>query len=146
MISPDLYNQTLRKVAMVFQGRSEDLISLLYKQMEKYSLRLEYEKAAEIRDQIKGLKQVQEDQKMILPDSTISMDIVGMAKDEKIAVIQIFQMRSGKLVGRLGYISDANQYNDSTIIKRIIEEHNGKLILSDSKFGGAKIKIEFLII
>jgi len=33
-----------------------------------------------------------------------------------------------------------------SIVKRIIEEHNGKLILSDSKFGGAKIKIEFLIV
>ena len=32
------------------------------------------------------------------------------------------------------------------IVKRIVEEHNGKLILSDSKFGGAKIKIEFLIV
>ena len=33
-----------------------------------------------------------------------------------------------------------------SIVKRIIEEHNGKLILSDSKLGGAKIKIEFLIV
>jgi len=33
-----------------------------------------------------------------------------------------------------------------SIVKRIIEEHNGKLILSDSKLGGAKIKIEFMIV
>ena len=33
-----------------------------------------------------------------------------------------------------------------SIVKRIVEEHNGKLILRDSKLGGAEIMIEFLII
>ena len=49
------YRKTLIKVAMVFQGRHEELVSLLEEQMSKLSENLEYESAGIIRDQIKTL-------------------------------------------------------------------------------------------
>ena len=119
------YHLILKKVAMIFQGRSQELIHLLNDQMSKYSKRLEYERAAEIRDQIKGLEKVQEEQKMILPDSSISRDVIAMARDNRVSAIQIFQMRSGKLVGRLGYITKATNEDNSSILQRIVEEHYG---------------------
>ncbi len=117
------YHKTIKRVSMIFQGRTDDLSDLLKEQMVKYADQQQYELAASVRDQIKGLNQLQEEQKMTLPDSSISRDVVAMARDEKLASIQIFQMRSGKLVGRLGYIADANKFSDSLILKRIIEEH-----------------------
>ncbi len=122
-ISPELYRKTLNQVAMIFQGRSQELIKLLRVKMQKYSLLLEFEKAAELRDQISGLETVHQDQKMILPDSSISWDVIGISSDDKNSAIQIFQIRCGKLVGRLGYVAPSSDTQEEIILKRIIEEH-----------------------
>ena len=123
MISSDDYHRTLRKVAMVFQGRSDELQHLLQEQMQKYADRTDYESAARVRDQLHGLDQLTADQKMSLPDSSVSRDVLALACDERVAAVQLFQMRAGKLVGRLGYTADASGLSPGLILQRVIEEH-----------------------
>ena len=123
MISSDDYHRTLRKVAMVFQGRSDELQHLLQEQMQKYADRTDYESAARVRDQLHGLDQLTADQKMSLPDSSVSRDVLALACDERLAAVQLFQMRAGKLVGRLGYTADASGLSPGLILQRVIEEH-----------------------
>ncbi len=122
-ISSEDYHRTLRKVAMVFQGRSDELQTLLHEQMSRYAERLDFESAAKIRDQLQGLDQLTEDQKMSLPDSSVSRDVIALACDERVAAVQLFQMRAGKLVGRLGYTADAEGIDIGLILQRVIEEH-----------------------
>jgi excinuclease ABC subunit C len=122
-ISSEDYHRTLRKVAMVFQGRSDELQRLLSEQMERYAERLDFEAAARVRDQLQGLDQLTADQKMSLPDASVSRDVVALACDERLAAVQLFQMRAGKLVGRLGYMADAQGLDPGLILQRVIEEH-----------------------
>ena len=122
-ISSEDYHRTLRKVAMVFQGRSDELQQLLQEQMERYAERMDYESAARVRDQLQGLDQLTADQKMSLPDSSVSRDVLALAFDERLAAVQLFQMRAGKLVGRLGYTADASGLEPGLILQRVIEEH-----------------------
>ena len=106
-ISSDDYHRTLRQVAMVFQGRNDELLQLLEEQMERYAERLDFESAARVRDQLQGLNTLTADQKMSLGDSSVSRDVIALAADGRVAAVQLFQMRAGKLVGRLGYTADA---------------------------------------
>ena len=106
LISPEDYRKTFQKVAMVFQGRSGELIDTLTAQMEKAALALNFEQAAKIRDQIAGLKSLTADQKVSLPDDTVSRDAIALAGDERHACIQLFQIRAGRLVGRLGFVAE----------------------------------------
>jgi excinuclease ABC subunit C len=106
-ISSENYHKTLRQVAMVFQGRNEELLSLLHQQMQAYAERLDFEKAARVRDQLQGLESLTADQKMSIGDSSVSRDVIALASDGRVAAVQLFQMRAGKLVGRLGYMADA---------------------------------------
>jgi len=144
-ISSEDYHQTLRQVAMVFQGRNDDLMQLLREQMERYAERLDFEAAAAVRDQLQGLDSLTSDQKMAGGDASVSWDVVALAADAKVAAVQLFQMRAGKLVGRLGFTADADlpgcvpppsdpgQQNETTaaaidrrhglILQRVIEEH-----------------------
>ncbi len=122
-ISSEDYHRTLRKVAMVFQGRSDELQILLIEQMERYAERLDFESAARVRDQLQGLDQLTADQKMSLPDSSVSRDVLALACDDKVAAVQLFQMRAGKLVGRLGFTADAQGLDPGQILQRVIEEH-----------------------
>jgi excinuclease ABC subunit C len=106
-ISSEDYHHTLRQVAMVFQGRNEELLELLQEQMERYAERLDFESAARVRDQLQGLDTLTADQKMSIGDSSVSRDVIALAADGRVAAVQLFQMRAGKLVGRLGYTADA---------------------------------------
>ena len=122
-VSSEEYHQILRKVAMVFQGRSDELRLLLNQQMERYAERLDFESAARIRDQLQGIDQLTADQKMSLPDASVSRDVLAVAQDDHFAAIQLFQMRAGKLVGRLGFAADATDLQAGLILQRVIEEH-----------------------
>ena len=122
-ISSEDYRNTLKRVEMIFQGRTEELRSLLEKQMHSFSELLKFEEAGSVRDQLKGIDRLYETQKMIIPDSSVCRDIIALASDENISSVQIFQMRSGKLIGRLGYFSDNNNLNSSQILQKVIENH-----------------------
>ena len=127
-ISSDDYHRTLRQVAMVFQGRNEELLDLLHEQMDKYAERLDFESAARVRDQLQGIDTLTADQKMSLGDSSVSRDVLAMAADARVAAVQLFQMRAGKLVGRLGFTADAIgadglPLEPGRILQRVVEEH-----------------------
>ncbi len=122
-ISSEDYHNILKRVEMIFQGRTDELTKLLEEQMHEYSMGLKFERAALIRDQLNGISKLYESQKMIIPDSSVCRDIIGIATDNNISAIQIFQMRSGKLIGRLAYLYKLAQFNVNQIIQKIIEEH-----------------------
>lgn len=122
LISPEDYRKTVQKIAMVFQGRTQELIDILAAQMQKSAEALNFESAARIRDQIAGLKSLNADQKVSLPDDTVSRDAIALAASEQHACIQLFQIRAGQLVGRLGFVADAHA-EPGAILQRVLEEH-----------------------
>lgn len=123
LVTPEDYHKTVRKVAMVFQGRTDELVEILLRQMEKAAADLNFETAAHIRDQIAGIKNLAADQKVALADDTVSRDAIALAADEHHACIQLFQMRAGRLVGRLGFVADAQSGTPGEILQRVLEEH-----------------------
>ncbi|AVH71902.1 excinuclease ABC subunit UvrC [Nostoc sp. 'Lobaria pulmonaria (5183) cyanobiont'] len=122
MISPEEYRKIVQKIAMVFQGRTQELIDILTQQMNAAAENLNFESAARIRDQISGLKSLTADQKVSLPDDTVSRDAIALAADEQHACIQLFQIRAGQLVGRLAFVADAHA-EPGAILQRALEEH-----------------------
>jgi excinuclease ABC subunit C len=123
LITPDAYRATLQRVAMVFQGRTSELVNTLTQAMETAAAALQFEVAARLRDQITALQEIGVEQKVSLPDDTISRDAIALAADAQSACVQLFQVRAGRLVGRLGYIADARTGETGDILQRVLEEH-----------------------
>ena len=123
IISSDDYKKIIKQVSMIFQGRNDDLELFLQTKMSQFSDDLDYENAAKIRDQITGLRLLTESQKISIPDSSINRDIFGIVSEKNVASIQIFQMRSGKLIGRIGYSQKLNNEDENLILQRVLEEH-----------------------
>lgn len=131
LISPEEYRKIVQKVAMVFQGRSSELIDILTEQMHKQAELLNFEAAARFRDQINGLKSLSAEQKVSLPDDTVSRDAIALAADAQHACIQLFQIRAGKLVGRLAFVAEVPTLSSPSnegglmgaILQRVLEEH-----------------------
>ena len=129
LISPEDYHKIIQKVAMIFQGRTGELIDSLNQQMETAAETLNFETAAKIRDQIQGLKSLNADQKVSLPDDRVSRDAIALAANDKLACIQLFQIRAGQLVGRLGFQAEVIQFDPQkesefgAILQRVLEDH-----------------------
>ena len=133
MISPEEYRKVVQKIAMVFQGRTQELIDILTQQMNAAAEDLNFESAARVRDQLSGLKSLTANQKVSLPDDTVSRDAVALAlpsgialagdeQHEQYACIQLFQIRAGQLVGRLAFVANAHA-EPGAILQRALEEH-----------------------
>jgi len=123
LVSAEEYRKTIQKIAMVFQGRTGELIDVLKENMNQAAESLNFEAAARIRDQIAGIKSLGADQKVSLPDDTVSRDAIALAADNQHACIQLFQIRAGRLVGRLGFFADAQSGTPGAILQRVLEEH-----------------------
>jgi excinuclease ABC subunit C len=123
LIEPEEYRKTLTKVAMIFQGRTSELVETLNEQMEQAAELLNFEHAARLRDQIAGLTSLNAGQKVTLTDDTISRDAIALMSDDHHACIQLFQIRAGRLVGRLGFVADAESGDPGAILQRVLEEH-----------------------
>ncbi|MFS8117746.1 MAG: excinuclease ABC subunit UvrC [Microcoleus sp.] len=106
LMSTEDYQKIIQKVAMIFQGRTQELLDILEPQMEQAAEDLNFETAARIRDQIKGLQSLSAGQKVSLPNDTVSRDAIALAADTEHACIQLFQIRAGQLVGRLGFMAE----------------------------------------
>ena len=151
-ISSEEYKKIIKQASMIFQGRNEDLVKLLQNKMKFFSDELQFEKAAKIRDQIEGLKLLTESQKISIPDSSINRDIFGIISKNNISSIQIFQMRAGKLVGRIGYNQEIKDFSEEEILQKVLEEHYinvdnveiPKEILIQFEFTNKKILEEWL--
>jgi excinuclease ABC subunit C len=122
LITAEDYRKTVQKVAMIFQGRSQELVEVLQQQMDRYAENLQFEQAAFLRDQIRALSHLGADQKVSLPDDTISRDAIALAMNDQNASVQLFQIRAGKLVGRLGFFATAHA-EPGAILQRVLEEH-----------------------
>ncbi|MEG3917580.1 excinuclease ABC subunit UvrC [Microcoleus sp. T3_A4] len=138
LTSPEEYRKIIQKVAMIFQGRTEELLNILQPQMEEAAEDLNFETAARIRDQIKGLQSLSAGQKVSLPDDTVSRDAIALAADSQHACVQLFQIRAGQLVGRLGFMAEippqpragtgapplqSGGVEAGAILQRVLEEH-----------------------
>ncbi|WP_071516220.1 excinuclease ABC subunit UvrC [Geitlerinema sp. PCC 9228] len=121
LISPSEYREIVQRVAMVFQGRTEELVNSLQKQMETAAAAQNFEVAARLRDQIRGLQKLGVDRKVTLPDDRVSRDAIAIASDDQRACIQLFQFRAGQLVGRLGFLANAGEAGE--ICSRVLSEH-----------------------
>ena len=122
-ISPEEYRKTMLRVAMIFQGRSSELVDIFNEKMEAAAEALEFEKAADLRDRIQVLKNLGTDQKVALPDDTVSRDAIALAYNEQHTCIQLFQIRAGRLVGRLAFVADSQSDTPNAILQKTLEAH-----------------------
>ncbi|MDI6894325.1 MAG: excinuclease ABC subunit UvrC [Bacillota bacterium] len=105
-VDADEYRQVVRDLCLFLGGRGEEVRQRLRARMEEAAGRLEFEKAARLRDQIQALDRLIEEQKMV-STGLEDQDVVGLARAGGDVCLQVFFMRAGKVVGRRHYFLPA---------------------------------------
>lgn len=92
------YQDLVRQAVNLLEGRNTPLIRELQQKMEAASEALEFEKAAAYRDQIEAIRVIQSQQNIVTQGG--DMDVLGLASDAGQTCVQIYTIRSGRLMGR----------------------------------------------
>lgn len=99
LVSKEDYQQQVKKALDFLNGSYQETLKNLEQQMQQASENLDFEEAIRYRDLYNSVKQVALKQKMEGSDGE-DKDIIALATDEQDAVVQVFFVRNGKLIGR----------------------------------------------
>lgn len=161
-INEEDYMDMINDIIKFLSGKDYSIVEYLRGKMESSSEKLEFEKASMYRDQINSLNGLQEKQK-IVNSKMIDQDVIGMAKGIEEVCIQIFFIRSGKIVGREHFLLEDNFNSDrkeimSSFIKQfyigsayvpreiLIEENINDLEIMEEWLGTRKgSKVDILV-
>lgn len=121
-ISREEYRKAVDQTLEFLNGHYTPVLSMLEEKMMAASDEMDFEKAIEYRELLNSVKQVAQKQK-ITSQSMEDRDIIAMARDNEDAVVQVFFVRDGKLIGREHFhLSAATAEDDSQIIGSFIKQ------------------------
>ena len=98
-VSKEEYKKQIDGVLEFLNGNYKPVMKDLQTKMEQASEAMEFEKAIEYRDLLEDVKQIAQKQKITHTDGE-DKDIIALANDDTDAVVQVFFVRNGKLIGR----------------------------------------------
>ncbi|NLU36214.1 MAG: excinuclease ABC subunit UvrC [Clostridiales bacterium] len=119
------YQRMIEEVCRFLEGKQEDVLKDLQKQMQEAADNLQFEKAASLRDKIQAIEKILENQK-IMSTSMVDQDILAFYQEEDKTSVQIFFVRSGKLISAERYILDDTADEDcKEIINSYLKQFYG---------------------
>ncbi len=122
-IDKDAYRADIAQIELFLEGRQESVIKELEREMREASEGTEFERAAVLRDKVRAIERTMESQKMAAFART-ELDLVGLARQDNQAAVQLFVVRRGKLVGRDVFLLDATrEASDEEVLEGFIEQY-----------------------
>jgi excinuclease ABC subunit C len=119
---PD-YRETIGQIVDFLDGRQEPIAAQLRDEMESHSEALRFEQAATSRDKLRAVERTMEQQKMAA-FSRAEHDVIGMAREDDDACLQVMQVRNGKLIGREHFIVEgARDVADADVLGSFLQQY-----------------------
>jgi excinuclease ABC subunit C len=98
LVSKDDYRAAIEAVCRFLEGKTEQIARDLRRKMEQAADEMNFERAAYIRDQIRDIEKISERQQVLRTVDT-DQDVIAFARENGSAVVQVFYIRGGKLIG-----------------------------------------------
>ncbi len=122
-VNREEYRENFQKAVSFLNGNTKEVLNDLQQKMEQLAQNMQFEEAAVYRDLIDSVRQVTERQKITSGDQE-DRDIIAIARNEDEAVVQVFFIRGGKLIGRehyylTGVMEEAEGHILSAFIKQM---------------------------
>ena len=121
-VNQEQYRATIKQLMDFLDGKSDHIVRGLEQRMAAAAENLDFERAAEIRDQLKAIERITARQKIIGPDET-DQDVIAFARDDGEACVQVFFIRHGKLIGREYFMLDnAEGESDQDVLQEFLTQ------------------------
>lgn len=137
LVSREEYGNMIKSVCMVLEGRTGDLERDLKKRMREASENYAFEEAARLRDQLKAITKLNEEQKAVTDSG--DLDVIGFARGKAGICLELFFVRKGKLTGRDNFFLPDGGENEEEIITAFVKQYYG-----DASFISREIAVPVL--
>lgn len=97
-VSAKDYHKMIDDFILFLEGKQTEIMEKLEQEMNEKVAAKDFEKAAQVRDEIKGIKKITAKQKVISQDFK-NQDFIGLARGKELAMVNLFLVRNGKLIG-----------------------------------------------
>lgn len=122
-VSKEEYKKQIDQICLLLDGKIDSIIKKLEEEMKEHSKKLEFEKAAAIRDRILAIERVSEKQK-VSNISENNIDVIGLYKNEVTVCIEMFFIRNSKMIGREHYFFDElKDMEEEEIVSGFIKQY-----------------------
>ena len=117
------YRATIGRIVDFLDGKQEGIADELRDEMESHADALRFEQAAATRDKLRAVERTIEQQK-VAAYSRAEQDVVGMAREEGEACLQLFVIRNGKMIGREHFIvENARDATDGEVLGSFLQQY-----------------------
>lgn len=121
-ITESEYEPVVRQIVLLLEGRNQDLVAELRREMEVKAAALDFEGAARRRDQIASLETIRASQKMDLGEF-VDIDVLALSREGRWACVTRFQIRGGAVLDRSHHIVKCPlEEDDAEVMERAILE------------------------
>jgi excinuclease ABC subunit C len=122
LVTDDVYEEAVRNVRLFLEGRHRDLSQTLKRQMEQAAEEMRFEEAANIRDLISTVEEMDQKQKMAAAEGD-DADIFAYYAEPPLVAVNLFHMRSGHIVDRREFFwEDQPELDASVLIEALIKQ------------------------
>ncbi len=122
IVSPEDYAEDVRHTEMFLGGQSAALVTELADRMEQAASNLQFERAAELRDQIQYLQQVQA--KQYIEGESGDLDIVACQLRASLACVQLLYVRDGRILGSRSYFPRVHlDETEADVLEAFLVQH-----------------------
>ncbi len=117
------YLSNVERIKRLLGGEREELIHELTEQMHDAGRRLDFERAAGLRDTIQAIENLAHEQQVIDNDPDVR-DFVGVARHDQMATFVVFQMRGGKLIGSDMFRTDVFAGEEEDLLQFVLQYYS----------------------
>lgn len=108
VVDREQYRATIQELMDFLSGKSEHIVQEIEEKMQQAAVDLNFEKAADYRDQLKAIQKIVAKQKVISA-ANADQDVIAFAREQDDTCVQIFFIRYGKLIGREYFMLDGTE-------------------------------------
>ncbi|MGQ9457970.1 MAG: excinuclease ABC subunit UvrC, partial [Anaerolineae bacterium] len=107
-VTQEEYREIVAQVCLFLEGHTEKVLAHLQQKMQEAAEALQFERAAQYRDQIRAVQAVTERQKVVSA-ALADQDVIAFARDDGQACVHVFFVRNGKLLGREYFLLEGTE-------------------------------------
>ena len=121
-VDQEQYRATIKQLMDFLDGKSDHIVRGIERRMAAAAENLDFERAADLRDQLKAIERITARQKVIGPDDA-DQDVIAFARADGDACVQVFFVRHGKLIGREYFMLDnAEGESDQEVLQEFLTQ------------------------
>ena len=123
MVSTEEYRKQIEEIIELLDGKSVKLLKKLKEEIKVAADKQEYEKAAYLRDKAIAIENISQKQKVSNINEN-AIDVIGIARNDLTACIEIFFVRQSKMIGRENYFfNEINELKDEEILSQFVKQY-----------------------